>query len=410
MIFSFILNKIWKNKTKSFLIIFNIFIIIFFSCLLIFFYDNIEKYFIKRFVWTYEDNRFEIISKKEWNIFNIKWDNKNTALTNDFQELSQDPNIQDFYRFYIFRYPVTIEINLLWQSIQTDIFVFVADDKAFAKFGINQNIDKIPVWISSSLLDFYNMQVAGTSMFPKISQDMLKYVNLNILFGKSTFINLWNNNIISKQAEVMASDTIFPMIWITIPYSQFQNLNLSGDENISLYRAVGYVKDPNYVSTIEQKYVENYTINFPQKSINQIKQSLFVVRLIFIAVILVSLFIFFNFIVYSVYFMIDTNKEIFNVFRLHGANKFTILKIILYEEIVYIFWAFLLLIFTNFVWWNYIVVYINNLLTQKYFINFNFVNLSNTLFFSVVAAYIVLLLFVVGGVSYGEWNKKYLNN
>lgn len=409
MIFKFIINKISKNKLKSFLIIFNIFIIIFFSCLLIFFYDNIEKYFVKRFVWTYEDNKFEIISKKQWNIFNLKWDNEEISLDQDFQNLSQDSNIQDFYKFYIFRYPVSIEINLLWQSIQTDIFVFVADDAAFSKFGVNPDEQKIPVWISSSLLDFYNMQVAGTSVFPKVSQDMLRYVNLNILFGKSTFIDLWQSNIISKQAEVKLSDTIFPMIGITIPYSNFENLNLSGDQNISLYRAVGYVKDSNYISTIEQKYWQNYTINFPQKSINQIRQSLFVVRLIFIAVVLVALFIFFNFIVYSVYFMIDTNKEIFNVFRLHWANKFTILKIILYEEIFYMFWAFVLLVLSNLIWWKYVVVYINTLLSQKYFINFNFENLSNIVFYLVVAGYMVLILFVVWLVSFREWNKKFLN-
>ncbi len=405
----FILTKISKNKIKSILIIFNIFLIMFFSCLLIFFYNNIESYFIKRFVWTYEDNRFEIISKKQWNIFNLKWDDNDSTLKKDFADLAQDPNIKELYKFFIFRYPVTIEINLLGQSIQTDIFVFVADDNVFTKFNVNKNTDKIPVWISSSLMDFYNMQVAGTSVFPKISEDMLKYVWLKILFGKSTFINMWANNIISKDAEVMASDTIFPMIGITIPYSQFENLNMSWTQDISLYRAVWYVKDPNYISNIEQKYWQNYTVNFPQKSINQIRQSLLVVRLIFIAIIIVSLFIFLNFIIYSVYFMIDTNKEIFNVFRLHGASRITLLKIIIYEEMIYIFGALILLFIVNFVWWKYIVSYINNLLTQKYFINFNFINLSSLALSSVVAGYIVLLLIVVGAVSYKERNKKFLN-
>ena len=69
--------------------------------------------------------------------------------------------------FSLVELPVVAKFSLFSFSLETDIPVFSVTDSAIIGSGI-------PVGISRAMVDFYNIQFAGSSqMFPKVNETFL---------------------------------------------------------------------------------------------------------------------------------------------------------------------------------------------------------------------------------------------
>gem|GEM_PF-2679334 len=87
------------------------------------------------------------------------------------------------YRYYLFDVPTTLDIGLLKLELTTDVVVFVVGDNFYTDNGY-----ALGVGISDKIVDFYNTNLAGTTaLYPNINQNMLKFLDMDLEFGKSTF-------------------------------------------------------------------------------------------------------------------------------------------------------------------------------------------------------------------------------
>jgi hypothetical protein len=75
--------------------------------------------------------------------------------------------------------PVTARFSLFSFGLETDIPIFSVTDTALTGASI-------PVGISRSMLDFYNLQFSGSSpMFPRIDELILLGQTVRMTFGAS---------------------------------------------------------------------------------------------------------------------------------------------------------------------------------------------------------------------------------
>lgn len=409
MIIKLLISKIIKNKFKSFLIMMTLFVWVLFTLFLLFFYNNIENFFIKKWIWEVSFKKFDIYPKSAAWTFNMSnsWYDNNTL--QKFENLKLDPNIEKVYYFYNTDLPVSIKINLFNNTIDTDIFLFIVSDNFFVDHHLaDMSWDVLNFWVSQSLIDFYNLQLANWEFFPTVPQELFYTIKFDVYFGKSVFLNFAVNDLVKKW-RIAVIDNVLPVLWLTMPYTSAMSVLNSIDRwKVRLNRVSWYVKDESYIKTIEQQF-SWFQVSSDQKAISKIKDKLIGLRIFLIFLNIAVVILLFNFVVYIVYTLIESNSKIFQVFRVHWSSKFTILKIILFEVLIYTIVALLFVMLTYFCIRFLFLESINIWLNKTYKFNYNLISLSLNNLFVVFVLYIVFIVFVSVFTSYKHWNKNFEN-
>lgn len=406
MILKLILNKIIKSKFKSILIIFSILISIFFTVFSVLLYKNIENFFINQNIWEDSERMFEIIVKDSaaWLFFKDK--SKNLENIDLLYELEKDENIEKMHFFYNIDIPVSSKINFLWQEIDTDIFIFLVSDNYFEEKELGKKY--IPISISNSLINLYNVQLANDTLFPKIPEKLVYTVWIELFFGRSTFFDYWSQAV-TKRWKIVKMSTESPLVWLTIPYSQWKNiLDKIGKWKITLYKAVWYVHNEKHINKIKKEY-SDFTVKTNEDKVLKIKNKLSILEDVLKLLNIIITLILVCFLIYVTFSIINENKKIFQTFRLHWAWNIKILRLILTEILLYVFVAIIVMILFWILFKYWMIDKINWMISEQYYLDYQIYLISRIDIAKIIVWYIVVISLLTIIFSWREWNKKFEN-
>lgn len=408
MIFKIVIRKILNNKFKSLLIVGNFVLVMIFSILFLFLYKNIEGFFVDKQVGELDFYKFEITGKNNVPLLFSFTGNVNNQLNKVSDDLANDPNIERHYNLYSTKLPISIIIDFFGSQIETDILLFAISDNFFKDHWVNIDKHEMPIWLSQNLMDFYNLQVANGDFFPKMWKALFMSVKVNIFFGKSTFLNRKWDTVIEKQWKITVLDSILPMIGITLPYSKVQEVTKDvKNMEFNMYRIVGYAKDFQYIKTLQNRYSEDYSVVSTDDKLNKVKENLLAVKYLFVGINFIVVWVLFSFVVYVVYFLIDSNKNIFRVVRLHGAGRLKILSILIVEQLVYLTTSIGLVYALFATFQSSAISLINGIFHEKYLLSYQFTWVHSTELYLVLGFYVLLILVTTVVFSFKEWTKKF---
>lgn len=91
-------------------------------------------------------------------------------------KIKNDPLVEHSYFLTFVEIPVLAQMDIFSFHLATDIPVFGISDEFFSGISTKKNSgENIPIGISKSMLEFYNLQVAGSaSFFPRMNEYFLK--------------------------------------------------------------------------------------------------------------------------------------------------------------------------------------------------------------------------------------------
>jgi hypothetical protein len=245
-------------------------------------------------------------------------------------------------------------------------------------------------------------------LFPKIPEKLVYTVWIELFFWRSTFFNYWSKSI-TKNWKIVSMSSESPLVWMTIPYSQWKEiLDEIGKWKIILYKAVWYVKNTKYINEIKNKY-DDFTVRTNEDRILKIKNKLSILEDVLKLLNGVITLILICFLIYVIFSIINENKKIFETFRLHGAWKITILKLILIEIWTYVFVA-ISITTTFWVLFKYwIVDNINKIIAEQYYLEYQIQSINNIEMLKIICGYILIISILTLVFSWKEWNKKFEN-
>ncbi len=405
MLIKFILSKFKKDFTKLFAIIFSVFLIVTTSFIFLVLYKNIENIFVERQIGKTQENQFEIIYDS-W----LLWQDqeKKQEFIEDMNNLKNQKDFEKFYRFYSLEQPIKIRGWIMDLNIETNWFVFAVDDQYFLDNNININQEYIPIGVSQMAVDFYNMQIASSTSFPKLHSGLLTSLDISILFGKSDFYEAEEIN--QKTGRPQTIDQIFPVAGITIPYSVAEEYaEYNPRQQISFYRVVWETKNQAKLYNIQDEFREKYNVTLHHQQEQELQNRLSFLQNFFIGINWILIIIFMFFMIYIIYFLINSNKNLFYVLRLHWATRINILNFILLESFFYVTIGIALSVIAYWVIELWLLDYIWFFINENYFleVNLNWLEYKDLGF--IIWWYIIFFMLLTIIFSYKEWSRKYIN-
>jgi len=351
MLFEIIIKKILKEKFLSFLIILAMSSSIFFLLSFTLIYKNIENTYTQKTLWNIDSKSFYLQDKdkssmnKVSNIF-LKGENK---LDKALKEIKTNPNIKSYY--VIYNIPIeSFAVFKLWSiKFNTDIIPYAISDSFF-----EEKWKKDWFAISDKIIDIYNSQFWSSGQFPKFSMQILKILDIDLTFGKSSFSE--RSKTIKIEDKINIIDSSLPLIWISIKESKAKEILKSYPNNkLVVNKIYAELKDEKYIEEIIKKYEKDFNLGYSQKLLLKAKSDLEMIRYTFIAlgiiiISILSLFIFY--VTYNIYFK---NKNMFFIFRSLWSSNFVILKYTILELSTYFIVSSLL--------WLWVFIYLQSLIS-----------------------------------------------
>lgn len=398
MLNKIVFKKLKKDYKKTLLTIFIFALVVFFNLFVFSLYSNIENFFVSQNLWKSSKTKFEISLKENNSFFLDKKETKH-KYQKEIKELRQDENIEKIYYLYNTDIPTSISINFFDQEFKTDIFLFWISDNFFSW---KQNKDFIPIGISTKLLNFYNLQLANWNFFPKLSEEILYKIFIEISFWESSIFKIKKKSI-SKKWKVYKVSSLLPTIGITVPYSIAKDVfDKLWKWSLNLYKVIWFVKDSYYVQKIKKKFPE-LKINTDKEQLREIESRISSVKYLTWTLNIITIFILICFLVYIVYILLDSNKKIFQILRMHWASKKNILYIVLAEIWFYFIIGLLIGILFYFVSYFFIQDYIQG---QNLF-NYDVSILSVQKIFQILFSFFVIITILTLLISKKEWRKDF---
>ena len=354
-------------------------------CFLIFLsYKNIENYLIEKKVWDMQVGEFEISNVNGWKklsdqeIFSIK-------------NLGIQPSL-----IYSMNLPSLIQIDVFWNKLESDMIFY----------GVSSNLlswekDKIPLWVSSSLLDVYNTQIAG-EIYPWISKDLLQTLDIKIFFWKSQLFE--TKNVFELSWKINTFSSKLPLAWISIPLETMNQVSSWFSNKPNLIKII-WISDEKTFENIKTSF-SWFNISSQQEKLKSVYSSLenFRKTLTWIIILVVWFMIFV--IIYSILTQKQENEKLFFIYRLHGARAWQLASIILFESSIYIiFWSLLIFLANK--------IFDTNYIDQKFFdyshIDHNIKALNYEKITQIILLHFVILTLISILVNYKSILKKFEN-
>lgn len=383
MLFQLILKNIQKNKFIAILSIFILFIVIFFSSFLNFIYENTQHILINENIW--QDNKKFVITTKRWDLLSSTlWIKPN--LIKYYNKLKNDKNIEKVFWLYQVNIPTTAILSILNLSFKTDILVFASDK-------YQQKWKDIDIWISPTLLNLYNTQVANDTL-PTLTKNLLSKLNIHLIFWENSFFKY--NKIIENNWHINFIDKDVPLFWITIPYDTAKQIQKNlWKWDIHLIKIIWYVKNYSYLKVLKKNYksLNIKTLDDVKIKINQqtkIVNDIFNVLKYIIYIITIS------FLILLALYIYHKNQKNINVFYYHWASFIQQFSIVFLEIIIYFLIAIILNFLIIWIFNTNIINFINQRISEYWFyeIQINWISFINMLENALESLFIIIIVFL----------------
>lgn len=247
------------------------------------------------------------------------------TLSSELESSNQFERVQSFS---LVELPVVAKFSLFSFWLETDIPVFSVTDSALSGSGI-------PVGISRSMVDFYNLQFAGSSpMFPKVNESFLIGQTVRITFGASKIFPSLPNIATPIDGTVTRIGNDFPGFWLVIPESIVRSkMQEVGYTLAPPYKIVAYMKDIHDRKIVEQKYGA-YNPEFDIDAIAKTQAKIYFFRSIFLGISLFLGSIFGIFFIVLLFSFFRERRDVFRVIYIFGLSGFRALVLTLAEPLV----------------------------------------------------------------------------
>ena len=394
-----------KNLTRSFFLLFIFFMLILTINFSLFITENSKNFFYQNSSNLDNPNKITIISNKKDTFF--KKDDKN--MKKFYEKIKKDKNIKSLKTYFFPKIPSTLNINFLWNKLETDIFLYSVEKikKTPTNPLLNNEEEEIkkfreveiPIAISKQFLQIYNLELAWNSFFPPLTKKTISGLPMKICLNKSSFFEIENN--FCEKTKITELDPDAPLIWIVINNKYLDKKIFSKKiEKAKIIKIIAEVKNKNYIKRLELMNLASWVkiISYDKQKAEINKKMWFLNYIIWIisGIIIFSTILFLIYIIFS-YFEIE--KNIYNILFFDWIKKITIYKIGFSYFLSIFFIAFLLNIIFYLISSFYIIPYLSNLITEKIWIDFILVNISLKTF-GIIAFSIFILLFFVYSIIF----------
>lgn len=321
MILRFILLKIRAHKIRSIIVILSTLLMSLFVSSLLFIYSNIVAFNNYYQLDGVDPHRVSITS--DTSFFELFGKEKSGLSEAVEIQIKNDPLINRSYFLTFVEIPVLAQMDIFSFHLATDIPVFGISDQFFADTSPKKNAgDHIPIGISKSMLEFYNLQIAGSaSFFPRMNEFFLKGQVMTLEFGKSKLFDYSEKSTILRSGSVVTINQDLPGFGLSIPLSIVENsLGKLGYKTPRPYRAIIYLKNIEDVEKIKSSY-EWYNLVFDRDKIAQAEKNMKLLRSIFLIIAGVSsslLILFLGFIFAGI---LRENSRMFTLFHMIGVHR-----------------------------------------------------------------------------------------
>lgn len=145
--------------------------------ILIFLYQNIASALAYYSYGIVDEHRFTL--RSDTNILTLFSKNKPGLPPTLLDTLHADNRVEDIQAFTLVELPVIAKFSLFQFGLDIDMPIFAVSDGYLTG-------SEIPIGMPRAMIDFYNIQFAGSSaMFPKISESFLIGQSIELTFGAS---------------------------------------------------------------------------------------------------------------------------------------------------------------------------------------------------------------------------------
>ncbi len=321
MILRFILLKIRAHKIRSSIVILSTMLMSVFLSILLFLYSNIIAFNTYYQLDGVDPRRVSITS--DTSFFELFGKEKSGLSQAIETKITQDPLIDHSYFLTFVEIPVLAQMDIFSFHLATDIPVFGISDEFFAGISPKKSAwENIPIGISKSMLEFYNVQVAGSaSFFPRMNEYFLKWQAMKLEFGKSKIFDYSEKSPILKFWSVVTISNDLPGFGLSIPISVVNDsLKKLWYPTPRPYRAIAYLKNTGDIEKIKSAY-SDYTLVFDRDKIAQAEKNMKLIRSVFLIIAGISsslLILFLGFIFAGI---LRENSRMFALFHMIGVNR-----------------------------------------------------------------------------------------
>lgn len=231
-------------------------------------------------------------------------------------EIESSNRFEKVQSFSLVELPVVAKFSLFSFGLETDIPVFSVTDSALSGSGI-------PVGISRSMLDFYNLQFAGSSqMFPKVNEKFLLGQTVRLTFGASKIFPSLPTIATPIEGTIVEIGNDFPGFGLVIPESIVRSkMQEVGYALSSPYKIVAYMKDIHDMQMIREKYAA-YSPEFDIDAIAKIQAKIIFFRNIFLSISLFLVSIFCIFFIILLFSFFRERRDVFRMMYIFGLSSF----------------------------------------------------------------------------------------
>ena len=372
----FLFSHIRSHLFRSFSMVFVSWICISILYLLLFCYTNV--------VWVISYYNHSIVNEKRFtisgdsNLFTIFSKNSPGLPKSLVIDLETSHKIEKVQSFSLVELPVLAKFSLFSFWLETDIPVFSVSDNVLTGAIV-------PVWLSRSMLDFYNLQFAGSSpMFPKITPSFLMWQSVLLTVGASKIFPSLPQVATTITGSIVVIGDDFPGFGIVVPESVIRAKMMEiGYILWNPYKVVAYAKNTWDLDEIRTKY-GSYNIKLDRDSIKEFQHKISIIRSIFFGIAIFMAWIFVLFFLFLLFAFFRERRDIFRMVYIFGLTGLRARLLTLSEPILLFLLGSLLGIFGAVLWMSSIL----NLANQEL--------LGRGIFYEIIPLNICYVLFLYG--------------
>ncbi|MBX9809131.1 hypothetical protein K2X92_01950 [Candidatus Gracilibacteria bacterium] len=257
----------------------------------------------KRFTISGDSNFFTIFSKNSPGL--------PKSLVTDLENSAMVEKVQSFS---LVELPVLAKFSLFSFGLETDIPVFSVSDSALTGA-------LVPVGLSRSMIDFYNLQFAGSSaMFPQITPSFLMGQSVIITVGASKIFPSLPQVATSITGSIVTIGDDFPGFGIVVPESIIRaKMEEVGYSLGNPYKVVAYAKNTADLDIIRTKY-SSYSIKLDRDSIKEFEKKVLLIRSIFVGIAVFMAGIFILFFLFLLFAFFRERRDVFRMVYIFGLT------------------------------------------------------------------------------------------
>lgn len=332
-------RQIHTHKAKSLGFLITVILFFFLTVWLFFVYKNIihalDYYVASSYV---DPTRVEMTS---WgNILTLFTDNDGIN-NNTLESIMSDTLLHDQESYVLVEYPLMAKFSLFSFALETDIPVFAYSGKTLTGTDIG---------ISKKMLDYYNIQFAGsTAMFPMMNEAFLKWQKIQITVGASKLFNIDTAPTLPFEWTITSISPNYPGFWLVIPRAILEKkLSEIWQKLWNPYKVIAFMNHASDREKIEKKY-KNLQLSFDVDKIQDLKNKILAVQMIFLAVFLLIGGIIFVLFLYLLTGIFSESTSIYRMIRIYGTGTLYTRMLTLGEPTILL--AFGIIIGMVSAWW-----------------------------------------------------------